>query len=89
MANHINAEKAARQAEKRTLINASRMSRIKTFVKKVEVLLTQKADQASLKTALVAAEREIMRGATKGTLHKNTASRKVSRLTKKVAQASA
>ncbi|HLD96080.1 MAG TPA: 30S ribosomal protein S20 [Alphaproteobacteria bacterium] len=86
MANHINAEKAARQAKTRTLINASRMSRIKTFIKKVEVLLTQKADQPSLKTALVAAEREIMRGATKGTLHKNTASRKVSRLTKKAAQ---
>jgi small subunit ribosomal protein S20 len=60
------------------------MSRIRTFVKKIETLLESKASKVEASTALVQAERELMRGVSKGLLHKNTVARKVSRLAKKV-----
>ncbi|NBT85721.1 MAG: 30S ribosomal protein S20 [Alphaproteobacteria bacterium] len=84
MASHKSAEKCIRQTARRTLVNQNRMSRIRTFVKKIETLLESKASKVEASTALVQAERELMRGVSKGLLHKNTVARKVSRLAKKV-----
>ncbi|MFZ9199631.1 MAG: 30S ribosomal protein S20 [Paracoccaceae bacterium] len=83
MANTAQSKKRARQAEARQDINKARRSRIRTFLRKVEEALTSgNADAAA--TALAAAQPELMRGVTKGVLHKNTASRKMSRLTSRV-----
>ena len=84
MASHKSAEKCIRKTARRTLVNQNRMSRIRTFVKKIETLLESKASKVEASTALVQAERELMRGVSKGLLHKNTVARKVSRLAKKV-----
>lgn len=83
MAHHRSAKKRIRQTEKRTAINRSRVSRIKTFVRKVEMALA-KGDQGAAQAAFAAAEPEIRRGVTKGVLHLNTASRKISRLARRV-----
>ncbi len=79
MANSPSAKKRARQAVRRTVINKARRSRVRTFIRKVEEAITS-GDQGAALTALRAAQPEIMRGARKGILHRNTASRKVSRL---------
>ena len=83
MAHHRSAKKRIRQTEKRTAVNRSRMSRIKTFVRKVEDALA-KGDHDAARSAFAAAEPEIRRGVTKGVLHLNTASRKISRLSRRV-----
>lgn len=83
MANTKSAKKAARQAERRTLINKSRRSRLRTFVRKVEEAIAS-GDKDAANAALRAAQPEIMRSATKGVLHKNTASRKISRLSARI-----
>lgn len=83
MANSLQAKKRVRTNERRAEINKSRVSRIRTFVRKVEDAISS-GDQATAKDALKTAEPEIMRGVTKGVLHKKTASRKVSRLSKRV-----
>ena len=85
MPNIASAKKRVRTTAKRTAINHSRKTRVRSFVRKVEEALA-KGDQAAAKAALQAAEPEIMRGVSKGVLHKNTGARKVSRLTKRVAQ---
>lgn len=92
MPSHKSAEKAVRQTARRTAINRNRLSRVRTFVKKVEkaVLGIGKNPECApdnVKKMLVAAERELMRGAQHGVMHKNAASRKVSRLTHKVKKA--
>ncbi|MCL4671886.1 MAG: 30S ribosomal protein S20, partial [Sphingomonadaceae bacterium] len=68
----------------RAEINGARMSRIRSFVKKVELALAGGDKQAAAE-ALKAAQPELARGVARGVLHKNTASRKMSRLTKRVA----
>jgi small subunit ribosomal protein S20 len=83
MANTSSAKRAARVAIKRTAINKNRVSRVRSSVRKVEEALAKGDKQAAL-AALAAAEPELMRGAQKGVTHKNAASRKVSRLTKRV-----
>ena len=83
MPNTSSAKKRQRQTIKRTAINTARTSRVRTFVRKVEEAIVA-GDQAAAAEALRAAEPEIMRGANKGVLHKNTASRKVSRLSKRI-----
>jgi small subunit ribosomal protein S20 len=88
VAHHRSAKKRIRQTEKRTAVNRSRMSRIKTFVRKVEDALA-KGDVETARTALTAAEPEIRRGVSKGVLHLNTASRRISRLTRRVRTLSA
>ena len=85
MPNIDSAKKRVRTTAKRTKINQSRRTRVRGYVRKVEEALT-KGDKAAAQAALKAAEPEIMRGVTKGVLHKNTGSRKVSRLTKRVAK---
>jgi small subunit ribosomal protein S20 len=85
MPNIDSSKKRVRTTAKRTKINQARKTRVRGFIRKVEEALT-KGDQAAAQTALKAAEPEIMRGVSKGILHKNTGSRKVSRLTKRVAK---
>ncbi len=83
MANTLQAKKRVRRNANRELINQSRRSRIRTYIKKVELAVEAgNADEA--KVALKNAQPELMRGVTKGVLHKKTASRKVSRLAKQV-----
>lgn len=83
MANTPSAEKRARQAIKRTVINKNRVSRIRTYIRKVEDALA-KGEYDGARSAFAAAEPEIRRGVTKGVLHLNTASRKISRLSLRV-----
>ncbi|MGB0412194.1 MAG: 30S ribosomal protein S20 [Pikeienuella sp.] len=83
MANSPAAKKRVRQIARRTAVNTARRSRIKTFIRKVEEAIAS-GDAAVAKAALQAAQPEIMRGAQKGIAHKNTASRKVSRLAARV-----
>ena len=83
MANSPQAKKRARQIERRTAVNKNRKSRIRTFLLKVEEAI-ESGDKAAAVTALRAAQPELMRGVTKGLFHKNTASRKVSRLASRV-----
>lgn len=86
MASHKSAEKCIRKTARQTLVNKNRVSRIRTEVRKVERMLEtpQAQDKAAIELAFVAAERQLMRGVSKGMMHKNTAARKVSRLAKKV-----
>ena len=79
MANTASAKKAARKIAKRTEINRARRSRMRTFIRKVEEALAS-GDRQNAVSAFAAAEPEIMRAASKGVIHKNTASRKVARL---------
>ncbi len=83
MANTSSAKKRVRRDAHRTEINRSRRSRIRTFVKRVETAI-EGNDKEAARTAFAAAEPEIMRGVTKGVLHRNTASRKVSRLAARI-----
>ena len=85
MPNIASAKKRVRTQAKRALINHSRMTRIRGLVRKVEEALVAGDHKAAI-AALKAAEPEIMRGVSKGVVHKNTGSRKVSRLTKRVAK---
>ena len=79
MANSPSAKKRARQADRRAAVNKMRRSRVRTFIRNVEEAIAA-GDKAAAEAALKAAQPEIMRGASKGVLHRNTASRKVSRL---------
>ena len=83
MANTKSAKKAARQAERRTEINKSRRSRLKTFVRKVEEAIAAGEKEAAA-LALREAQPEIQRSASKGIIHKNTAARKISRLSARI-----
>ncbi len=83
MANTPSAKKRIRNTLRKADINKSRRSRIKTFVKKVEDAIETK-DAKSAMDSLKAAQPEIMRGVTKGIFHKNTASRKISRLSSRI-----
>jgi small subunit ribosomal protein S20 len=84
MPNIASAKKRVRTTAKRTAQNTSRKTRVRGFIRKVEEAIAS-GDAGKAKAAMAAAEPEIMRGVTKGVLHKNTGSRKVSRLSKRVA----
>ncbi len=83
MANSPQAKKRARQNERRFAVNKARRSRIRTFLRSVEEAIAG-GDQAAAAAALKTAQPELMRGVTKGILHKNTVARKISRLSKRV-----
>ncbi|WP_163270646.1 30S ribosomal protein S20 [Chelativorans alearense] len=83
MANTTSAKKAVRKIARRTAVNKSRRSRVRGFIRKVEEALAA-GDKEAAQNALKAAQPELMRAASKGILHKNTASRKVSRLSQRV-----
>ncbi|MDG2004941.1 MAG: 30S ribosomal protein S20 [Novosphingobium sp.] len=85
MANTPQAKKRIRRNNRRTEINTNRVSRIRTFVKQVETAI-EGGDKSAAAEALKAAQPELARGVARGVLHKNTASRKLSRLTKRVAE---
>lgn len=84
MANTPQAKKRIRRNDRRAEVNGARVGRIRTFVKKVESALVD-GDKTAAAAALAAAQPEMARGVAKGVLHKNTASRKFARLTKRVA----
>ncbi|MDI6025559.1 30S ribosomal protein S20 [Corticibacterium sp. UT-5YL-CI-8] len=88
MANTSSAKKATRKIARRTALNKNRRSRVRTFIRKVEEALAS-GDKTAAQEAFVAAQPELMRAATKGVMHKNTASRKVSRLAQRLKALSA
>ena len=83
MANSPQSKKRARQNERRFAVNKARRSRIRTFLRKVEEAIASGNGEAAGK-ALREAQPELMRGVTKGVVHKNTAARKMSRLAARV-----
>jgi small subunit ribosomal protein S20 len=83
MANTKSAKKATRVSARRETINKNRTSRVRSTIRKVEEAISSGNKEAAV-TAMKAAEPELMRGAQKGILHKNTASRKISRLTSRI-----
>ena len=83
MANTPQAKKRIRRNQRRTDVNGARVGRIRTFVKKVEAALAA-GDKSAASTALAAVQPELARGVAKGVLHRNTASRKFARLTKRL-----
>lgn len=88
MANSPQAKKRARQNERRADVNKARRSRLRTFLRKVEEAIAS-GEQSVAADALRSAQPELMRGVTKGIVHKNTAARKMSRLSKRVKALSA
>ncbi len=82
MANTRSAKKMIRKIETRTEVNRARLSRVRTYVRKVEEAIAS-GDKTAATQALKAAEPEIVRGAQKGLFHKNLAARKISRLTRR------
>ena len=87
MAHHRSAKKRIRQTARRTMVNRARTSRIRSYIKKVENAVAG-GDVEAAKNALREAEPEIRRGVRKGVLKLNTASRRISRLTRRVNQLS-
>ena len=83
MAQHKSAKKRIRQTVRRTEVNRARMSRVRTFIRTVEDAIAG-GDKDAAEAALRAAQPEIMRGVTKGVLHRNTAARRISRLAARV-----
>jgi small subunit ribosomal protein S20 len=83
MANHKSAKKRIIRNANRALINGARVSRIRTFVKKVDAAIAA-GDAVAASEALRAAQPELQRGVSRGVLHKNTVSRKISRLAARV-----
>lgn len=83
MANTPSAKKAARKIARRTAVNKSRRSRVRTFLRAVEEAIAS-GDQTAAAAALKAAQPELQRAASKGVVHSNTASRKISRLAHRV-----
>jgi small subunit ribosomal protein S20 len=83
MANHKSAKKRIIRNANRALINGARVSRIRTFVKKVDAAIAA-GDADAAREALRVAQPELQRGVSRGVLHKNTVSRKISRLAARV-----
>lgn len=88
MANHASSKKRIRRNKKREIINGARRSRVRTFVKKVELAL-EAGDAAAAQAAFDAARPELQLSVAKGVFHKNTISRKLSRLNKRIKDAKA
>ena len=84
MANTPQARKRIRRNNARAEVNGARISRIRSFVKKVEAAC-ESGDKDAVAAALKAAQPELARGVARGVMHKNTVARKMSRLTKRVA----
>ncbi len=83
MATHVSAEKRIRQTARRTAVNRTRLSRIRTFVKRVETAIAT-GDKEAARAALKAAQPEMQRGAQKGVMHRNTVARRLSRLAARI-----
>ena len=83
MAHHTSAKKRIRQTARKTEVNGARVSRIRTYVKKVETAIAS-GDKAAAQDAFKAAQPELQRGVTRGVVNRNTASRKISRLNARI-----
>jgi small subunit ribosomal protein S20 len=83
MANTVSAKKAVRKTERRTAVNKNRRTRVRSYVRKVEEAIAS-GDKAAADEALKIAQPELMRAVSKGVMHKNTVSRKISRLSSRV-----
>lgn len=83
MAHTLSAKKRIRQTKRRTQINRARVQRIRTFLRKVEKAIAT-GDKDGATTAFQAAQPELMRGVNKGVMHRNTAARKLSRLSTRI-----
>jgi len=83
MANTTSAKKMVRKIETRTAVNKVRRSRMRTFVRKIEEAI-EAGNKSEAAEALRLAQPIIMRAAQKGVIHKNTSSRKISRLSARV-----
>ncbi len=88
MANHVSAKKRARQNIKKAKINSANRNRMRTFVKKVELALAA-GDASAAQAAFKDCQPEIQKGVSKGLIHKNTAARKISRLSARIKAAKA
>jgi ribosomal protein S20 len=83
MAQHASAKKRIRQTKKRTQVNRARVSRIRTFLRKVETAISGGKKEEAM-AAYQLAQPELMRGANKGVVHRNTVARKLSRLAQRI-----
>ena len=83
MANTTSAKKATRKIERRAAVNKNRRSRVRTFLRKIEEALAA-GDKSAAEAAMKTVQPELMRAASKGVMHRNTASRKVSRLAQRL-----
>lgn len=83
MAHHASAKKSIRQTERRSAVNRARISRVRSFIKKIETAIDA-GDKKVAAEALKAAQPVIHRGVRAGVLHRNTASRKLSRLSARI-----
>lgn len=83
MANHSSAKKRIRQTERRTEVNRARMSRVRSFVRKVEEAIAS-GDKEQATAALRDVQPELMRGASRNLLHRNVVARRMSRLSKRI-----
>ncbi|WP_316857960.1 30S ribosomal protein S20 [uncultured Cohaesibacter sp.] len=88
MANTVSAKKATRKIARKTAINKARRTRVRTYLRFVEEAI-ESGDQSAASDALRKAQSELMRAVAKGVFHKNTASRKISRLSKRVKEIAA
>lgn len=88
MAHSRSAKKRIRQTERRTIANRSRTSRIRTYLKKVELAIAG-ADKKAAQDAFVAVQPELMRGASHGIVHRNMVARKLSRLSRRIKEMAA
>jgi small subunit ribosomal protein S20 len=84
MASHESSKKSIRKTVRQRSVNVNRISRVRTFIKKVEMAVASKLDKADVLSAFSRAQKEIMKGASKNIMHKNAASRTISRLNKKI-----
>lgn len=87
MASHKSAEKSIRKNVKQRRVNVSRVSRIRTFIRKVEQAISDKLEKSVIISSFSKAQSEIMKGVKSNIMHKNTASRKISRISKRVKSA--
>ena len=83
MAHSRSAKKRIRQTERRTIANRSRTSRIRTYLKRVETAIAG-SDKSAAQEAFAAVQPELMRGASRGIVHRNMVARKISRLSKRI-----
>jgi small subunit ribosomal protein S20 len=87
MASHDSAKKSIRKTARQTVVNRNRISRIRTFIKRVEAAISDKLPKDSVLESFSNMQKEIMQGVSKNVIHKNAAARKVSRIHKRVKSA--
>ena len=87
MASHESAKKSIRKSMRQYSVNVSRMNRIRTFIKKLEQAISEKVSKENILKAFSEMQKEIMKGVNKKIIHKNAASRKISRMSHKVKMA--